>query len=188
ADVEYEAYEDDEVAADARDAVYMETEEIPVPEPSAPIPEPEKGYSIISFDAYVDGNISTMGDVEIQGSVNGDITAKGNVDVQGSIRGDVVGEKIGLYDSKVKGNLKAVTGIVQDSNSILVGNIATKNIILGGKVKGDIDTLGMTALRSSAYYVGNLTTGSIAIENGAVINGSVRTITNGDLNEPFEMI
>jgi cytoskeletal protein CcmA (bactofilin family) len=153
-----------------------------------PEPEPQKGFSIISFDAYVDGNISTMGDVEIQGSVNGDITAKGNVDVEGSVRGDVAGDKIGLYSCKVKGNLNAGTGIVQDPASIVVGNIATRNIILGGKLKGDIETAGLTALRSSAYYVGNLITGSIAVENGAVINGSVRTVIDGDPDEPFDMI
>jgi cytoskeletal protein CcmA (bactofilin family) len=141
--------------------------------------------SVISEDAYVDGNITTKGDIEIYGGIAGDVKAQGAVDIQGAIRGDVRGEKLGLYGCTVQGDLRASTGILVDAESMVIGDVRTKNIYLDGKLKGDIQSEEVSLLRSNAYYVGDIVTGSIAIEGGATINGNIRTLIEGDVEDPF---
>jgi len=153
-----------------------------------PEPEPEKGISLISQDTYIDGNIITEGHIEVRGSVKGDIRAKGNVSVTGAIKGDIEGDKIGLYSCKIRGDLHAGTGIVEDAGSVIIGDVDTANIIMDGKLKGDIRADNVVVLRNNAYYLGNVVAGSIAIENGAVISGSITTLIEGDPEAPFEML
>jgi cytoskeletal protein CcmA (bactofilin family) len=146
----------------------------------------ELSVSTIASEASVTGNILTSGHIEIVGKVNGDIEAKGNVAVQGMVKGNVSGEKIGLYECSVKGDLEANVGIVADSGSTVIGDIHAKNVIFDGKLKGDIKADNVVVLRSNAYYVGDVITDSLVIESGAVINGNVKMLVDGDLNAPFD--
>ncbi|MDR1292707.1 MAG: polymer-forming cytoskeletal protein [Clostridiales Family XIII bacterium] len=148
---------------------------------------PKRTQSIISEDAYIDGNLTTSGNIEVQGGISGDVTAKGAVDIRGAIRGNVSGEKLGLYGCTVQGDMRATTGILVDAESMVIGNIRTKNIYLDGKLKGNIESDEISLLRSNAYYVGDIVTGSIAIEGGATISGNIKTFIegDGDIEEPF---
>ncbi|MCL1895031.1 MAG: polymer-forming cytoskeletal protein [Clostridiales bacterium] len=144
------------------------------------------GVSLISKEATVLGDIITEGHIDIVGKVRGNIDAEGNVAVRGLVSGDLTGEKIGLYKCRVKGNLKAGTGVVIDSDSVIVGDVDTENVVLGGKLKGDIKAVNMAVLRSDAYFIGDVETESIAVESGAVVNGNIRTIVQGDIEAPFD--
>jgi cytoskeletal protein CcmA (bactofilin family) len=147
--------------------------------------EPKKSLSIISEDAYIDGNVTTSGNIEVLGGISGDVRAKGAVDVRGAIRGSVSGEKLGLYGCTVQGDMRATAGILVDSESMVIGNVRTRNIYLDGKLKGNIESDEVSLLRSNAYYVGDIVTGSIAIEGGATISGNIRTLIEGDVEDPF---
>ena len=147
---------------------------------------PIMGVSLISREATVLGDIITEGHIDIIGKVRGNVEAEGNVAVRGLVSGDVSGEKIGLYKCRVKGNLNAGTGVVIDSDSVIIGNVDTDNIVLGGKLKGDIKAVKMAVLRSDAYFIGDVETESIAVESGAVVNGSIKTLVQGDLEAPFD--
>ena len=144
------------------------------------------GVSLISKEATVLGDIITEGHIDIVGKVRGNVDAEGNVAVRGLVSGDLSGEKIGLYKCRVKGNLKAGTGVVIDSDSVIIGDVDTDNVVLGGKLKGDIKAINMAVLRSDAYFIGDVVTESLAVESGAVVNGNVRTIVQGDLEAPFD--
>ena len=141
---------------------------------------------MISKETTVLGDIITEGHIDIIGKVRGNVEAEGNVAVRGLVSGDVSGEKIGLYKCRVKGNLNAGTGVVIDSDSVIIGNVDTDNIVLGGKLKGDIKAIKMAVLRSDAYFIGDVETESIAVESGAVVNGSIKTLVQGDLEAPFD--
>ena len=144
------------------------------------------GVSLISKEATVLGDIVTKGHIDIVGKVQGNVEAEGNVAVRGLVKGDMAGEKIGLYNCRVKGNLSAGTGVVIDSDSVVIGDIDTDNLVLGGKLKGDIKAVKMAVLRSDAYFIGDVVTESIAVESGAVVNGSIKTLVQGDLEAPFD--
>ena len=144
------------------------------------------GVSLISKEATVLGDIITEGHIDIVGKVRGNVEAEGNVAVRGLVSGDLSGEKIGLYKCRVKGNLTAGTGVVIDSDSVIIGDVDTENIVLGGKLKGDIKADRMAVMRSDAYFIGDVVTESLAVESGAVVNGNIKTLVQGDLEAPFD--
>ena len=144
------------------------------------------GVSLISKEATVLGDIVTEGHIDIIGKVRGNVDAEGNVAVRGLVSGDLAGEKIGLYKCRVKGNLSAGTGVVIDSDSVIIGDVDTENVVLGGKLKGDIKAIKMAVIRSDAYFLGDVETESLAVESGAVVNGNVKTVVQGDIEAPFD--
>jgi cytoskeletal protein CcmA (bactofilin family) len=145
----------------------------------------ELEVSVIAESTLVVGNVVSKGHLDILGDVQGNVTAKGNVAVQGNIEGNVEGAKIGLFDCRIKGDILASDGIVAGANSEIVGNVKTKNIVLDGKMRGEIQAENVVVFRSNAYFFGDVTTRSIAIETGAIINGNIRTLTEGDPNAPL---
>ena len=145
----------------------------------------ERGITVITREATVLGDILTEGHIDIVGRVKGNIDAKGDVAIHGIVRGDVGGAKIGLYNCRVRGNLDAGLGVIVDDNSIIGGDVKTKNIIFDGKVKGNIDAENVVVLRSHSYCLGDVSAASLAIEPGAVLNGKVNTFVEGDLEAPF---
>ena len=144
------------------------------------------GVSLISKEATVLGDIVTEGHIDIVGKVRGNVDAEGNVAVRGLVSGNMSGDKIGLYKCRVKGDLNAATGVVIDSDSVIIGDIDTENVVLGGKLKGDIKAMKMAVIRSDAYFLGDVETESLAVESGAVVNGNVKTVVHGDLEAPFD--
>ena len=156
--------------------------------PSAEADAAEKGISIISGEATILGDIITEGHIDVIGKVRGNIAAQGDVAVHGQVRGNIDGEKIGLYNSRVKGNLTAGQGVIVNNTSIIDGDVTTKNIIFDGKVRGSIAAESVVVLRSNSYCLGDVTAASLAVEPGAVINGTVRTLIDGDPEAPFEEI
>jgi cytoskeletal protein CcmA (bactofilin family) len=152
-------------------------EEVPPPHPV--------GVSLISREATVLGDIITEGHIDIVGKVRGNVEAEGNIAVCGLVSGNLTGEKIGLYQCRVKGDLKAGTGVVIDSDSVIIGDVETDSLVLGGKLKGDIKAQKMAVLRSDAYFIGDVLTESLAVESGAVVNGNIKTIVQGDPEAPF---
>ncbi|MDR0346934.1 MAG: polymer-forming cytoskeletal protein [Coriobacteriales bacterium] len=148
----------------------------------------EKGISVITREATVLGDIITEGHIDIVGRVKGNIDAKGDVAIHGIVRGDIDGSKIGLYSCRVKGNLNAGLGVIVDDTSIIGGDVKTKNIIFDGKVKGNIDADNVVVLRSHSYCLGDVSAASLAVEPGAILNGKVRTLVDGDLEAPFEEV
>jgi cytoskeletal protein CcmA (bactofilin family) len=150
--------------------------------------ESKKGTTLshISEEAVVRGDITTGGHLEVLGRVKGNIEAEGNVAVQGNIKGNIAGSKIGLYRCKIKGNLDASVGVVADTDALIIGDVKTQSIILDGRLKGDIDAENVVVIKENGYYLGDIVTGSISIENGAIINGHVQTLIEGDIEAPFE--
>jgi len=168
------------------DAMYDPDDGMEGGESAALEKEQEKGVSVISKEASVQGNIITDGHIDIMGTVTGDISAKGNVAVQGNVTGNVTGEKIGLYECRIKGNLTAGSGVVADAGSTVVGDVMTKNLIMDGKLKGDVKASNVVVLRNNAYFIGDVSTSSLAVEAGAVINGNVKMLADGDPEVQFE--
>ncbi|MDR0851256.1 MAG: polymer-forming cytoskeletal protein [Clostridiales Family XIII bacterium] len=148
----------------------------------------KKGNSLshISEEAIIHGDIATEGHLEVLGKVKGNIEAKGNIAIQGDIKGNIEGSKIGLYNCKIKGNLDARIGVVADTTSLIVGDVKTKSLIIDGRLKGDIEAENIVVIKENGYFLGDIVTGALSIENGAIVNGNIRTLVEGDVEAPFE--
>lgn len=98
--------------------------------------------NIICAGTQITGDITTEGEIRVDGVLNGTLTAKGKV---------VIGET---------GSLK--------------GELACRNADIQGKVEGKITIQELLAFRRTAVFTGELTTAQLAIEPGAIFNGSCK--------------
>lgn len=131
--------------------------------------------SVISRDTIVTGNITSNSDLTVLGQVKGDIAAKGHVYVCGSVDGQITCDSIAMSACTVEGNVIAHTGIIQDADSTLVGDIESANLTAAGKIVGNINVENCVSLKSTAVVIGNLEFRDLSVEQGAVLRGEIST-------------
>jgi cytoskeletal protein CcmA (bactofilin family) len=88
--------------------------------------------------------------------IAGDITSNGDVRIDGHLTGNIITSG------------KFVLG----PNGVVEGNIHSNNADLSGEVKGKVTIEEMLSLKGTAKINGDIVTGKLAIEPGAVFNGT----------------
>lgn len=135
-----------------------------IPRDSKPMKAPSNSVpSIISSDVVVKGNVSTSGEIQLDGTIEGDVKSKNlTIGENGTVKGKVTAD-----DVIVKGSVD--------------GSIVGRNVRLekSAKLNGDIchQTL---SIEAGAYIEGNLTHQS-ASSNAAP--GSVTKVMSADSDE-----
>jgi cytoskeletal protein CcmA (bactofilin family) len=101
--------------------------------------------------------------------INGDISGSGDFIVSGEIVGD--GD---------------VSGTISVSNSgYWQGSIQADNVIVAGHVEGDIRARGKVEITSTARISGTITGEAIAVAEGAIVEGVMKTTSK---TEPLEFV
>lgn len=151
-------------------------------QPQAPAPQIQPSYRPITEDAGVTtiakgtviiGEINADGDVELLGSVKGKIASQGDIKANGKVIGDLIGRDIDLVACAVQGNIIASGMVTVDGNSVVIGDVKGENFCLDGKIKGNVTVEKEAKFQPQAILAGNVTTASIAMSQGAKIQGEV---------------
>ena len=90
-----------------------------------------------------------------------------------SIEGDLVEKDKIIVDAKVSGDIKAES-IEAHSNSLISGNITSKNASLGGRLKGNVNSEKIK-IQKTADIEGVLNQKTLSIEDGAVLKIKTET-------------
>jgi len=90
-----------------------------------------------------------------------------------SIEGDLVEKDKVIVDAKVSGDIKAEE-IQTHQNSIIKGNITSKNATLGGNIRGNVNS-DRIKIRKTANIEGVLNQKTLAIEEGATLKIKTET-------------
>ena len=90
-----------------------------------------------------------------------------------SIEGDIVEKDRIIIDAKINGDLKS-DSIETYPNSIVKGNIESKNASLGGKLKGNVNS-DEIKIKSTANIDGVLNQKTLSIEEGAMLKIKTET-------------
>ncbi len=114
------------------------------------------------------------GDVEVAGRFSGDIITKGRVVLRADMQGNITADSFQLMGCRLVGNVTAAHQVTLDSLAWVKGNINAGELISSGMVKGDLVVKGNIALLDGATVEGNITTKSMTMSQGAVIDGSVK--------------
>ena len=88
--------------------------------------------------------------------ITGTITFKSSLMIKGSLDGEIVSEGLLIVGPTAKVKAK----------------ITTKNLVSHGEIQGDVTASEQVVLKKTAVQTGNITTPSIMIESGSVMNGS----------------
>jgi cytoskeletal protein CcmA (bactofilin family) len=88
--------------------------------------------------------------------INGTMTFKTSVMIKGTFKGQINSEGLLVVDQKAK----------------VTATITTKVLISHGEIEGDVTAGEQVVLKETAVQTGNITTPSIMMENGAIMNGA----------------
>lgn len=145
----------------------------PAPQFQMPRAEGGGGVTTIAKGTVIIGEINADGDVELLGSVKGKIASQGDIKANGKVIGDLIGRDVELVACAVQGNIIASGMVTVDGDSVVVGDVKGENFCLDGKIKGNVIVEKEAKFQPKAILAGNVTTASIAMSQGAKIQGEV---------------
>lgn len=131
--------------------------------------------TIISKNTLVSGNIRSFAGIYVEGNVSGNIEVFKNADINGKVIGNVVCSDTRLNGAMIQGDISSKGRVFMDKNAMLVGNISGQSMDVDGKVKGNIEVGGRIGLRENSVIIGNINAGTIAIADGANVQGYINT-------------
>ncbi len=127
----------------------------------------------------INNNISSIIGPEME--INGNVSVKGDLLIYGTIHGDV----------------KSDSDIISAKDSVVNGNIESRNASISGVVKGSLAIQSKVTLKKDAYLKGDLKASIITLEEGANFDGmcsmvkeeySNVTSTSSSLNTANEQV
>ena len=164
----------EEVSAPAPQAPVAEAvPAAPMDAPAPSIPVRQVAMSYIAAGTIFEGTMHCEGDVDIAGTFKGDLESKGNVSLYASMEGNITAASLTLTDCTLTGNATLRETLTIHENAGVCGNITAKSLRCAGEINGDMDLSGHIALERTAKVQGNISTGSFAVEKGALLCGGV---------------
>lgn len=143
-------------------------------QPAATAFTPKKEESYITKDVVIDGSITAVNSIVIDGSVNGNVTTDSDVTVSGSVEGNITANSVKFAGAKLKGDILCSSNISLVKDTFIEGNVAGKNIEINGSVKGNLTAEESAIVMGSAVIHGDIKAGIISVMEGAVIMGNVQ--------------
>jgi cytoskeletal protein CcmA (bactofilin family) len=95
------------------------------------------------------------------------------------ISGKLVFEGTGRIEGQVDGEIAAQDVLTIGEGAVVNAKIAGTTVVIDGTVTGDVTARQRVELRASARVHGNVTTPSLAVQEGAVLNGQC-SMTGGE--------
>ncbi|MEO0996389.1 MAG: polymer-forming cytoskeletal protein [Pseudomonadota bacterium] len=102
--------------------------------------------------------------------VDGNVNSDGDVMVLGEVRGD----------GRVAGTVTLAEG------GVWKGDLSARNLIVAGTAEGSLSAMGRIEVCETARIAGTVTGGAIAVGQGAVIDGEIRTLDDAAATEFVE--
>ena len=141
---------------------------------------PERGndgeeITVISKNTGIDGNIRSLANMRIDGNVKGNVQTTKNIELSGKIVGDITCNDVGMYSAAMQGNVSLKGRIQMDRDTILIGDLSSQYADINGRIRGKLDIAGKAELKRDAIVFGDINASTIAVTDGAIIQGYVNT-------------
>ena len=133
--------------------------------------------TIISRNTIIDGNIRSFADMSITGDIRGDVETTKNIELNGKIVGNIICNNAFMHRSQVQGGIRMKGNLSMKRDTLLIGDLAATFAEINGKIKGNIDVAGRADLKADSVVFGDINASTITVEDGAVIQGRVDTMS-----------
>jgi cytoskeletal protein CcmA (bactofilin family) len=134
---------------------------------------PSNEVTVIAPGTKIVGDIEADGGLRVGGDIKGNIKVAGQLELNGKVIGDIEAQDITIVSTMVRGNVTARNLINVDKDTTIVGDVAAQNAEIDGKVKGNLTAKERAHLQADAILVGNLASGTVNIEEGAMLKGDI---------------
>ena len=142
--------------------------------PMQPSNETEE-ITVISKNTIIDGNIRSLANMQIDGNIKGNVETTRNLDMTGKIIGDITCNNAGMNSAAMQGNMSLKGRLRMDRDTILIGDLSSQYADINGRVRGKLDIVGKAELKRDAIVFGDINASTIAVTDGAIIQGYVNT-------------
>ena len=151
----------------------------PVVKAAAKPAAPTANATYLAPGSYMEGSLKCKGDIHIAGIFKGNVDSESKVVICADVNGNITAKALELSNCHLMGDV-AVSGSVLVADSATVeGKISAGELVCAGQVKGDLEVKGNVVLKAGTSVNGNIVTGTMSMEAGAFINGSVEMNVGG---------
>lgn len=131
--------------------------------------------TIISKNTVIDGNVRSLANMQIDGNIKGNVETTRNIDMSGKIIGDITCNNAGMNSAAMQGNVSLKGRMRMDRDTILIGDLSSQYADINGRIRGKLDIVGKAELKRDAIVFGDINASTIAVTDGAIIQGYVNT-------------
>ena len=131
--------------------------------------------TVISKNTVIDGNVHSLANMRIDGNIKGNVETTRNVDMSGKIVGDITCNNAAMNSAAMQGNVSLKGRMRMDRDTILIGDLSSQYADVNGRIRGKLDIVGKAELRRDAIVFGDINASTIAVTDGAIIQGYVNT-------------
>lgn len=138
-------------------------------------PNENDEITVISKNTIIDGNIRSLANMQIDGNIKGNVETTRNIDMSGKVIGDVTCNNAGMTAAAMQGNISLKGRMRMDRDTILIGDLSSQYADINGRIRGKLDVVGKAELKRDAVVFGDINASTIAVTDGAIIQGYVNT-------------
>lgn len=131
--------------------------------------------TVISKNTIIDGNVRSLANMQIDGNIKGNIETTRNIDMTGKVVGDITCNNAGMSSAAMQGNVTLKGRMKMDRDTILIGDLSSQYADVNGRIRGKLDIAGRAELKRDAIVFGDINASTIAVTDGAIIQGYVNT-------------
>ena len=147
------------------------------PPSGAPVPNRNETdeVTVISKNTIIDGNVRSLANMHIDGNIKGNVETTRNIEMSGKVIGDVTCNNAGMISAAMQGNISLKGRMRMDRDTILIGDLSSQYADINGRIRGKLDIVGKAELKRDAVVFGDINASTIAVTDGAIIQGYVNT-------------
>lgn len=142
---------------------------------SAPMGGESEETTIISKNTSIEGNVRSLANMTVDGNIKGNVETTRNVDMTGKIVGDIIANNAAMNSAAMQGNISLKGRMKMDRDTILIGDLSSQYADINGRIRGKLDIVGKAELKRDAIVFGDINASTIAVTDGAIIQGYVNT-------------
>lgn len=151
----------------------------PVP-PAAPgqsidAPSDTDEVTVISRNTIIDGNVRSLANMQVDGNIKGNVETTRDIEMSGKVVGDIKCNNANMNSAAMQGNLNLKGKIRMDRDTILIGDLSSQYADVNGRIRGKLEIGGKAELKRDAIVFGDINASTIAVTDGAIIQGYVNT-------------
>ncbi len=131
--------------------------------------------TVISKNTIIDGNVRSLANMQVDGNIKGNVETTRDIDMTGKVVGDITCNNANMNSAAMQGNLTIKGKMRMDRDTILIGDLTSNYADVNGRIRGKLEIAGKAELKRDAIVFGDINASTIAVTDGAIIQGYVNT-------------
>lgn len=142
---------------------------------SVDTPSDTDEVTVISRNTIIDGNVRSLANMQVDGNIKGNVETTRDIEMSGKVVGDIKCNNANMNSAAMQGNMNLKGKIRMDRDTILIGDLTSQYADVNGRIRGKLEIGGKAELKRDAIVFGDINASTIAVTDGAIIQGYVNT-------------